>query len=146
MGALRPVGGREVSQSQVLSRRVVHKDQVIFREGEPGNVMFLVQSGRVQIWRGAPDARVEIGVVPQGGIFGEMAIFDGKPRMASASALEETVLVQIQGDHVREALRKADPVVTKLIRIVLDSARSLAAQVEEAHAGKAAEAGTGKTE
>lgn len=122
-----------MSQPQVLSRRVVHKDQVIFREGEPGNVMFLVQSGRVQIWRGQADDRVELGVVPQGGIFGEMAIFDGKPRMASASALEDTVLVQIQGDHVREALRKADPILTKLITVVLDSARSLAAQLEQAH-------------
>jgi len=122
-----------MSQPQVLSRRVVHRDQVIFREGEPGNVMFLVQSGRVQIWRGQPDDRVELGVVPQGGIFGEMAIFDGKPRMASASALEDTVLVQIQGDHVREALRKADPILTKLIKVVLDSTRSLGAQLEEAH-------------
>ena len=122
-----------MSQPQVLSRRVVHRDQVIFREGEPGNVMFLVQSGRVQIWRGQPDDRVELGVVPQGGIFGEMAIFDGKPRMASASALEDTVLVQIQGDHVREALRKADPILTKLIKVVLDSARGLGAQLEAAH-------------
>lgn len=124
-----------MSNPQVLSRRVVHKDQVIFREGEPGNVMFLVQSGRVQIWRGQPDNRVELGVVPQGGIFGEMAIFDGKPRMASASALEDTVLVQIQGDHVREALRKADPILTKLIKVVLDSARGLGAQLEAAHRG-----------
>ena len=125
-----------MSQSQVLTRRVVHKDQVIFREGEPGNVMFLVQTGRVRIWRGTDEDKVELGVVPQGGIFGEMAIFDGKPRMASASAMEETVLVQIQGDHVREALRKADPILGKLIQIVLDSARSLAAQVEEAHRGQ----------
>lgn len=123
-------------QGQVLIRRVVHKDQVIFREGEPGNVMFLVQSGRVRIWRGTDEGKVEIGVVPQGGIFGEMAIFDGKPRMASASAMEDAVLVQIQGDHVREALRKADPIIGKLIQIVLDSARSLAAQLEEAHGGK----------
>lgn len=126
-----------MSQPQVLSRRVVHKGQVIFREGEPGNVMFLVQSGRVQIWRGQPDDRVELGVVPQGGIFGEMAIFDGKPRMASASALEDTVLVQIQGDHVRDALRKADPILTKLIKVVLDSARGLAGQLEAVHRGQA---------
>ncbi|PWC54315.1 cyclic nucleotide-binding domain-containing protein [Azospirillum sp. TSO22-1] len=122
-----------MSQPQVLSRRVVHKDHVIFREGEPGNVMFLVQSGRVQIWRGQPDDRVQLGIVPQGGVFGEMAIFDGKPRMASASALEDTVLVQIQGDHVREALRKADPILTKLIKVILDSARGLGAQLEAAH-------------
>jgi CRP/FNR family cyclic AMP-dependent transcriptional regulator len=122
-----------MSQPQVLSRRVVHKDQIIFREGEPGNVMFLVQSGHVLIWRGEPEHKVALGIVPQGGIFGEMAIFDGKPRMASASALEDTVLVQIQGDHVRDALRKADPIVTKLIKVILDSARSLAAQLEDAH-------------
>ena len=121
------------SQAQVLSRRVVHKDQVIFREGEPGSVMFLVQSGTVLIWRGEPEDKVALGIVPQGGIFGEMAIFDGKPRMASASALEDSVLVQIQGDHVREALRKADPILTKLIQVVLESARSLAAQLEDAH-------------
>jgi len=125
-----------MNQAQVLSRRVVHKGHLVFREGEPGNVMFLVQSGSVRIWRGADDSRVDIGVVPQGGIFGEMAIFDGKPRMASATAIEETVLVQIAGDHVREALRKADPIITKLIQIVLDSARSLAAQLEEAHRGQ----------
>jgi len=122
-----------MSQPQVLSRRVVHKDQIIFREGEAGNVMYLVQSGHVLIWRGDPEHKVALGVVPKGGIFGEMAIFDGKPRMASASALEETVLVQIQGDHVREALRKADPILTKLIKVVLDSARSLASQLEQAH-------------
>ncbi len=49
-----------MSQSQVLSRRVVHKDQIIFREGEPGNVMFLVQSGHVLIWRGEPDVATVI--------------------------------------------------------------------------------------
>ena len=125
-----------MNQGQVLSRRLVHKDQIIFREGEPGSVMFLVQSGHVLIWRGDPEHKVALGVVPQGGIFGEMAIFDGKPRMASASALEDTVLVQIQGDHVREALRKADPVLTKLMQVVLDSARSLAAQLEQARAEK----------
>lgn len=122
-----------MSQPQVLSRRVIHKDQTIFREGEPGNVMFLVQSGHVLIWRGDPEHKVPLGVVPKGGIFGEMAIFDGKPRMASASALEETVLVQIQGDHVREALGKADPIITKLIKVILESARSLAAQLEDVH-------------
>jgi len=116
----------------VLSRRVYHSGQIVFREGEPGDVMYLVERGSVRIWRGTADDPLEIGVIPQGGVFGEMAIFDGKPRMASASAAEETVLVQINGDKVRAALHKADPIIPKLIQVILDSARNLAQQLEEA--------------
>ena len=116
----------------VLSRRVYHGGQIVFREGEPGDVMYLVERGSVRIWRGTADDPLQIGVIPQGGIFGEMAIFDGKPRMASASAAEETVLVQINGDKVRAALHKADPIIPKLIQVILDSARNLAQQLEEA--------------
>ncbi|HYH17755.1 MAG TPA: cyclic nucleotide-binding domain-containing protein [Azospirillum sp.] len=116
----------------VLSRRVYHSGQIVFREGEPGDVMYLVERGSVRIWRGAADAPLEIAVIPHGGVFGEMAIFDGKPRMASASAAEETVLVQIKGDKVRDALRKADPIISKLIEVILDSARNLAQQLDDA--------------
>ncbi|HYD67694.1 cyclic nucleotide-binding domain-containing protein [Azospirillum sp.] len=116
----------------VLSRRVYHSGQIVFRESEPGDVMYLVERGSVRIWRGTADDPLEIGVIPQGGVFGEMAIFDGKPRMASASAAEETVLVQINGDKVRAALHKADPIIPKLIQVILDSARNLAQQLEEA--------------
>lgn len=118
----------------VLRRQLARAHQVIFREGELGNTLFVVESGSVLIWRGSPESRVEIGIIPKGGVFGEMAVFDGKPRMASASAIEDTVLLQIEGTHVREALGRADPVVGKLLRVVLESARDLGEQLYRLHA------------
>jgi CRP-like cAMP-binding protein len=111
----------------------VKAGQDIFHEGQPGDTLYLVKSGRVLIWRGPAGNKVEINTIPAGGIFGEMAIFDGRPRMASATALEDTVLLRIEGEAVRIAMRKADPVLGKLIHIVLESARSLGRQVESLH-------------
>ncbi len=116
-----------------LRRRVVYKNQIVFREGEEGSSMYLVQSGSVRIWRGDPADPVVIGVVPTGGVFGEMALFDGKPRMASASAQEDTVLIQVDGAFVRDELRKCDPKLAKLIRVMVDSARDLAKSLQQAH-------------
>ena len=68
---------------------------VIFREGEPGDKMFLIAEGVVEIWksdgkelRGSRLARLK-----ENEIFGEMAIFDKQPRSASAYAVinDETV-------------------------------------------------------
>lgn len=117
----------------VLNRHVVRADQSIFREGELGNTIYVIERGSVLIWRGTKEHRVEIAVIPKGGVFGEMAIFDGKPRMASATSLEETVLLQIDGTHVREALKRADPVIDKLLRVILESARDLASQLQKLH-------------
>lgn len=117
--------------ASVRDRRVVQAGHTIFREGEPGHNMFIVEKGRVMIWRGSPDNRIILGFIPAGGIFGEMAIFDDGMRMASASAVAETVLVAVHADRVREAMRKADPILEKLIRVMLESTRSLAKQVED---------------
>lgn len=118
----------------LLNRHVIHADQTIFREGELGNTMFVIERGSVLIWRGTKEHPVEIAVIPKGGLFGEMAIFDGKPRMASATAVEETVVLQIDGSHVRDALQRADPVISKLLRVVLESARDLGEQLQKLHA------------
>jgi len=115
-----------------LDRRLVHAGQSVFRQGELGNKMYVIERGSVEIWRGTADDRVMIAIIPSGGVFGEMAIFDGKPRMASATALEETVLVQVDGTHLRDALQKADPIIDTLVRVVLESARDLGRQLHKA--------------
>lgn len=115
----------------VKSRVSYHAGQTIFREGERGASIFIVEKGGVEIWRGAPEMRIVLGRIPVGGVFGEMAIFDDGPRMATATAMEETVLIRIPSDRIRQALDKADPVLTRLIHVMLDSTRRMAQQIEE---------------
>lgn len=114
----------------IKNRHVLQPGRVVFREGDQGDAIYIVERGRIEIWRGRPDQRVVLGVVTAGGVFGEMAIFDEGPRLASASALEETEVIRIPADRVRAALTRADPVVEKLVRVMLESTRSMAVQLE----------------
>jgi uncharacterized membrane protein len=65
--------------------------QTVFKKGEPGGTMYVVISGRVETFIMDEDGeRVVLETVGPGQIFGELSIFDGEPRSASAIALEPT--------------------------------------------------------
>src|SRR5688572_12886015 len=65
--------------------------EIIFREGDPGDGMYLVQRGTVQISAlVGSDQRQVLTKLPAGEVFGEMAVLDDQPRSASASAVGET--------------------------------------------------------
>ena len=67
----------------------------IFQEGDPGDCMYVLDSGEVEIIKGA---RI-LETIASGGIFGEMGLVNGKPRMASAVAKTDCTVVRVdQGD------------------------------------------------
>jgi CRP-like cAMP-binding protein len=69
--------------------------QQIFREGQPGDVMYIVVEGNVDILVG--DKIVE--TVGPGGILGEMALIDNKARSATAIAKTDCKLMPINKTH-----------------------------------------------
>jgi CRP/FNR family cyclic AMP-dependent transcriptional regulator len=110
---------------KVLDRKVIPPGTAIFREGDMGRNAFIVQSGEVEIWKGKEHEKRRLGVVSKGGIFGEMALVDDSPRMASASTLTECVLVSVSETSFKEKLEKSDPFVVALLRIFARNIRSL---------------------
>ncbi len=62
---------------------------VLFNEGDVGNVMFVIQSGRVRISRRFSTGDRTLAVLGPGEFFGEMAILNAKPRTATATVLED---------------------------------------------------------
>src|SRR5690242_16522121 len=66
-------------------------NQVLFRAGDAGNAMYLIEQGRVDITMKATDGHeITIAELTRGDFFGEMAMLDGKSRSASATAMEES--------------------------------------------------------
>lgn len=59
----------------------------IFREGDPAGPVYLVERGTVRISKATPGGEAVLGQVGAGGIFGEMALIDSAPRMATATAV-----------------------------------------------------------
>ncbi len=79
---------------------------VVFKEGDPGDAMYLVFSGGVEVMKGDH----HLTTISTGGHFGELAFMDGHPRSATVSAMEPTTLLTIKRNDFR-ALTRTDPVI-----------------------------------
>lgn len=82
--------------------------EVIFHQGDPGRVLYLVKSGQVRIFVNGLEGH-ETSVIlcgRPGEIFGELAIVDGLPRSATAIAITETILYAIEREQFRYHMRQ----------------------------------------
>jgi len=70
---------------------------VICREGEPGDEMFVVQKGKVRLTRMTGGTASEVGLLGKGDFFGEMCLLEGLPRLESAEAVEPSEILRVNG-------------------------------------------------
>ncbi|HEX8721285.1 MAG TPA: DUF1003 domain-containing protein [Pyrinomonadaceae bacterium] len=81
---------------------------VLFRQGEPGGAMYLIEGGRVRIHLRDEDGdEVTLAELAPGDFFGEMAILDGKPRSATATVDEDARLAVLSREHFHAFLRRS---------------------------------------
>jgi CRP/FNR family cyclic AMP-dependent transcriptional regulator len=106
--------GLSEEDGEALAQRLAEKrfeaGQVIFCQGDRGSSMYLVRSGAVQIFLPATAPSVPPVVlkdVRTGEYFGELAIFDDKPRSASARSAVDTVLLELTREELGEHLRRS---------------------------------------
>jgi len=69
--------------------------EVVFREGETGQTMFVVRKGRIRISKQVRNGQKTFALLGPGEFFGEMAIINGQPRSASAEAVEDAQLLEV---------------------------------------------------
>lgn len=113
-------------------RKVFAPKTLIFEEGERGHEAYVVEYGRVRVFKTVKGHRVDLGTVVQGGIFGEMALIDDQPRMASAEAVEETACVVIGKERLTEQLAQAPKGVRVIVGALLGNIRLMGAELAEA--------------
>jgi len=109
--------------ASIFEHKRFQPGEVIFRQGDPGESFYLVERGKVVVWNGSDENKRVIGEIETGGLFGEMAVLSRRPRMASASALVETQLLQMPASVLRQAINRADPLVVQLINVLMDNLR-----------------------
>lgn len=79
-----------------LDQKHYLKGQMIFNEGDPGGMMYVVQSGKVAVFiKDTGGDIVPLDDVDKGEIFGELSLLDNEPRSANAKAVEDTMLLVI---------------------------------------------------
>ena len=108
-----------------MERLNVKKDILVFREGDQGDAAYIVDLGSIAIVKTVENEALRLATVNQGGMFGEMAILDGSPRMASAQALEDSTLVVVPRRAIDAKLEKSDPSLRTVFRVLVQNLRNV---------------------
>jgi len=86
------------------------KQKVLFRAGEAGDAMYIIERGKVRISVDATNGReLTLTELGRGDFFGEMALFDGQPRSANATASEESRLAVLSRQHFLSFIMRGNP-------------------------------------
>lgn len=111
---------------ECLDRKIFIAGRTIFRQGEFGNCAYIIQKGKVEISSINEDGKkVVLGVIGDNGIFGEMALIDEEPRMATAKALTATTTYIVSKESFNQKLENADPFLRALLQIFVKNIREL---------------------
>jgi len=104
---------------ELLKRVPFEKDKVIFREGHDGTDAFILESGRIGVFKMTGGKSVRLAVLEKGAMFGEMAAITGEKRSATTIALEPCVVVRISKSTIQQKLTACDPFIRALINILI---------------------------
>lgn len=109
--------GGVMTASKIHNRLVIYPGDQVFAEGDDANWAFLIQSGQIAIIKKRPDGSDHtLAILGPGRLFGEMALIDDQPRMASARAVTETTLILIDNKVLGDCMEKAHPLLKELVR------------------------------
>ena len=97
--------------------RTLRKSEVLFRKGDVGSSMFIVEDGAVEICvlSGQDQEDMRVSTINKGGFFGELALISGLPRTATARALEDCRLLEMWREEFIEFLSTRPLVAISMI-------------------------------
>jgi len=102
-----------------LRRRRLPADTPVVYKGDPSGAMYLIASGRVKVHQAtAGGDEVILNVLGAGDFFGEMSLLDGLPRSADISTLEDTELLLLEGEALRDAINAQPAIAWTLLRVL----------------------------
>jgi CRP/FNR family transcriptional regulator, cyclic AMP receptor protein len=113
---------------ELLHERVYEKDEIVFEEGDPGQGIFIVVSGKLRadpghkLWK---NAVLDIG---PGELVGELTLFDEAPRAAKVIAVERTVTVALFQAEFSSLLLKNKSIGLK---VLFEIARTLSRRTRQ---------------
>ncbi|MFD4644488.1 Crp/Fnr family transcriptional regulator [Lentzea sp. NPDC058436] len=104
---------------QTLETVEFPRGHVIFAEGEPGDRLYIIQSGKVKIGRKSPDGRENLlGIFGPSDMFGELSIFDPGPRTSTATTVTEVRAVSMDRSALRQWITNRPEIAEQLLRAV----------------------------
>jgi CRP-like cAMP-binding protein len=112
----------------ILAQKAVEKSftrgDVIFRQGEEGDSLYLVVGGKVRVLREDGQKKETLAILEERTCFGEMAILSEEVRSATIEALETLTLLKIDREEFRQLILKKPEMAFPIFRILIERLRN----------------------
>jgi CRP/FNR family cyclic AMP-dependent transcriptional regulator len=109
------IPGEDLSQiAQIADEVELDTGETIFKEGEQGDSLYLIVSGRVRVHKG----ELEVAQLGERQVFGEMALLDSEPRSASITAMSDVALLRIQQEDFADILSEKGEIAQGIIKVL----------------------------
>jgi CRP-like cAMP-binding protein len=120
------------SDDRLLARygRRFSPGTVVFREGEPSDVVFLLQSGRIRLFKQVGAIERSLRVVRPGDLFGELALLQGSRRQSTAVALDESLALAFDHATFHQVAQTNPDVGLRVIEQIVHRLRDAEDQIE----------------
>jgi CRP-like cAMP-binding protein len=103
--------------------RIFKPGMHLFHENDRSREMYIIQNGSVKVYRCVAGKEIELAVLKNGAVLGEMALIDGKPRSASARTLEESTVIIIDADTFLDKMRGVPSWFLSIIKMTSNKIR-----------------------
>jgi CRP-like cAMP-binding protein len=107
------------------------KGTVLFNEGDEGEEMYIIRSGKVAIKKRVPHGEIVVAVLEKGDFFGEMAMLEHIPRTAGAEVLEDGDLIVIGSDVFGDMVKSNPEIGVRMLRKYSLRLRETTKQIED---------------
>lgn len=129
-------GGLGKKELEEVGRLVIYRkyrrNTFVFTEGEPGEALCFVKSGRVKISKTAPDGREQIlHIMEPGDIFGEIVLFVGGPYPATAETVEDSEIGMIRNQDIEDLIRRNGEVALTMLKIMARRLKEAQAKIRD---------------
>jgi CRP/FNR family cyclic AMP-dependent transcriptional regulator len=123
-----------VGLAREMRTRRFRRGEVLFHQGDPGDALFVVTAGAVKISLPSEEGdEAIIATVNAGEFFGELALLDGAPRSATATALEATETLALARARFRDLIAAEPALRDALLAALAAELRRLTTHVQELH-------------
>jgi CRP-like cAMP-binding protein len=110
-----------LTEVALLLDEVQHRaGEAVFAEGDPGDCMYIIVDGEVRVH----DGKRTLNHLSQGDVFGEMALLDSQPRVASVTAVQDTRLLHLEQEPFYELMDDRIEVARGIIQVLSQHLRA----------------------
>lgn len=108
------------------SLRKLDRNDVVFRESEAADALYVIASGRIAISNRSDDGRESmVALMGRGDLFGEMGLFDRRGRSAEARALEPSEVVEVRYQPVRDLYEREPQHLWRVVSLLAARLRNM---------------------